>query len=139
MSLASGLPARAGVAWRTVTATPSRWRWTVLGIAALALLVRALVIAHTHGGSDLRNYVYFSRIALHGRDPFTPSAHGLFAPVFSNSPPLEFAVFALLLKVHDSPTTLRVVFALVDVAVIVLIGLASRQPKPWRAAFVCFY
>lgn len=139
MVLVTDTSARTRVAWQAVAGTTARWRWTVAGVAFLALLVRVLIIAGSHGGSDLRNYTYFSRLALHGHDPFTPPQHGLFAPIFANSPPLEFALFSLLLRVHDSPTTLRILFALADVALILLVGFASRSPRPWRAAFITFY
>jgi hypothetical protein len=41
--------------------------------------------------------------------------------------------------VHDSPTTLRVLFAIVDLGVLLLIGLGSPGPQSWRLAFVLFY
>ncbi len=63
------------------------WRVAVIMVAVLAFLVRLVIIAHSNGGSDLANYTYFSRIALHGGNPFTPPAHGLFAASYANSPP----------------------------------------------------
>jgi len=102
----------------------------VLTVAVLAFLVRLVIIAHSNGGSDLANYTYFSRIALHGGNPFTPPAHGLFAASYANSPPIEFASFAGLLAIHDAATTLRVLFALSDLVTLLVIGFAF----PWSQA-----
>jgi hypothetical protein len=116
-----------------------RWTLVVMGVAAMALVVRLLIIAHTHGGDDLRIYTYFSRLALHGLNPFAPPAHGTVASRYANSPPLEVAAFTVLLWVHDSPTTLRVCFALADVATLLLVGLAFPRSRNWRLAFLMFY
>jgi hypothetical protein len=108
-------------------------------MAIIALLVRALLIAHSHGGSDLRNYTYFARLALQGHDPYLPPAHGAFGATFADSPPLEYAAFSLLLRLHNSPMTLRVLFAVADVSVILLVGFRWPAPRSWRAAFIVFY
>ncbi len=118
---------------------PARWRAAVIAVAFGALVVRVLIIAHSHGGEDLRMYTYFSRLALHGVNPFGSPRGGLFPPVDGNNPPLEVAVFTGLLAIHDSPTTLRLLFALADVAVVLLIGLRFPRPRRWRAAFIVFY
>jgi hypothetical protein len=125
--------------WRLAAGSATRWRWSVLGVAVIALLVRVLLIAHSHGGSDLRNYTYFARLALQGHDPYLPPAHGAFGATFADSPPLEYVVLSLLLRVHNSPTTLRVLFAIADVAVVLLVGFRWPAPRSWRAAFVVFY
>ena len=130
---------RRHAAWRFAAGSATRWRWSVLGIAVVALVVRALLIAHSHGGSDLRNYTYFARLALQGHDPYLPPAHGAFGATFADSPPLEYAAFSLLLRLHNSPTTLRVLFAIADVAVILFVGLRWSAPRSWRAAFIVFY
>ena len=114
-------------------------RAIVIAIALLALLARVAIIANSHGGDDLRMYTYFSRVALHGGNPFAPGAHGLYPPVDSNNPPLEVAAFTGLLALHDSPTTLRVLFALADVGVVLVIGMAFARPWRWRLAFAAFY
>lgn len=116
-----------------------RWRAIVGALALLAFLVRLALIAHSHGGSDLRNYTYFARLAFHGHDPYTPPALGAFAPSFANSPPVEFGIFDLLLHIKNSPTTLRCVFALADVATLLLVGLASDRRRTWRLAFMLFF
>lgn len=115
------------------------WRAVVIAITALAVLVRALIIAHTHGGSNLAIYTYFSRLPLHGIDPFAPPAHGAISPVHSNSPPLEAALFTALLAIHDAPVMLRGLFVLGDVAVLLLVGLRYPRTREWRLAFMLFY
>lgn len=111
----------------------------MIAITVLAVVVRVLIIAHSHGGSNLAIYTYFSRLALHGANPFNPPAAGAIKPVYSNSPPLEVAIFTALLAVHDSPTTLRLLFVLGDVAVLLLIGFCFPRPRGWRLAFMLFY
>jgi hypothetical protein len=118
---------------------PAGWRLAVLAIVVLAVVVRLLIIDHGHGGSNLAIYTYFSRLALHGSNPFAPPAHGAINPVHSNSPPFEVAVFTALLAVHDSPTTLRLFFVLGDVAVLLLIAFAFPRSRRWRLAFMLFY
>jgi hypothetical protein len=115
------------------------WRLAVLAITVLAVVVRLLIISGTHGGSNLAIYTYFSRLALHGSNPFSPPAHGQVNPVHANSPPFEVAVFTALLAIHDSPTTLRLLFVLGDVAVLLLIGFAFPRPQGWRLGFMLFY
>ena len=123
----------------TLKKSPSGLRLAVIVITLLAVVVRLLIIAHSHGGSNLAIYTYFSRLALHGANPFNPPLHGAINPVHSNSPPLEVAVFTALLAVHNSPTTLRLLFVLGDVAVLLLVGLCFPRPRRWRLAFMLFY
>lgn len=118
---------------------PGVWRLTVTVISLLAVVVRLLLIAHSHGGSNLAIYTYYGRLALHGVNPFGPPAHGAIGTIYANSPPLEFAVFAGLLGVHDSPTMLRLLFLLGDVAVLLLVGLRLLRPLEWRLGFMLFY
>jgi len=118
---------------------PAGWRAAVIAITLLAVVVRLLIIAHSHGGSNLAIYTYFSRLALHGANPFNPPIAGPIKPVYSNSPPFEVAVFTALLAVHDSPTTLRLLFVLGDVAVLLLVGFCFPRPLPWRLGFLLFY
>lgn len=116
-----------------------QWRVAVITVAVLAFLVRLVLIAHSNGGSDLANYTYFARIALHGGNPFTPPAHGLFNASYANSPPIEFASFAGLLAIHDSATTLRVLFALSDLVTLLVIGFAFSWSQARRMALIVFY
>lgn len=118
---------------------PGGWRLAVIAITLLAVVVRVLIIAHSRGGSNLAIYTYFSRLALHGVNPFAPPAGGAIKPIYSNSPPLEVALFTALLAVHDSPTTLRLLFVLGDVAVLLLIGFCFPRPRRWRLGFMIFY
>ncbi|MGZ4173036.1 MAG: hypothetical protein ACXVQR_01025 [Solirubrobacteraceae bacterium] len=111
----------------------------MIGIAFFAFVVRLLIMTHSHGGNDLRIYTYFSRLPLHGLNPFAAPAGGLFPASQSDQAPVEVAVFTGLLGVHDSPTTLRLVFALADVGVLLLIGLRYLRPRSWRLGFVLFY
>lgn len=111
----------------------------VFAIAILALIVRAVIIAHSHGGQDLQMYTYFSRLALHGHNPFAPPRGGLFPGYDSNNPPIEVAVYAGLLAIHDSPTTLRMLFALADAGTVLLIGLCFPRPWRWRLPWILFF
>ncbi|MDQ6745270.1 MAG: hypothetical protein M3Z27_04530 [Actinomycetota bacterium] len=115
------------------------WRGAVLLLAAAAFIVRMVIIAHTHGGEDLKLYTYFSRLALHGVNPFASPRGGTFPPIDGNNPPTEVAAFSALLGIHNSPTTLRVLFAAADSAVIWLIGWYYPRPKRWKVAFLTFY
>jgi hypothetical protein len=111
----------------------------VVGLTALAMLVRVLIIAHTRGGEDLRMYTYFSRLPLHGINPFSPPAHGAFPAVDSNNPPIEVALFTGLLAIHDSPTTLRVLFLLADGLTLIVLGFCSARSRGWRFGLMLFY
>lgn len=118
---------------------PAVWPAAVVLLALSAFLVRIVIFAHSRGGNDLRMYTYFSRLPLHGINPFASPRNGFFPPVDGNNPPLEVAAFAGLLAIHDSPTTLRVLFAVADAGVICLIGLCYPRSKRWRLAFLLFY
>jgi hypothetical protein len=111
----------------------------VIGATACAVIVRLVIIGHSHGGEDLRMYVFFSRLPLHGINPFSSYSGGLFPPVDGNNPPGEVALFSGLLWLHDSPTTLRLLFVLSDAALLLVIGFAFPRPRRWRAAFILFY
>ncbi len=115
------------------------WQLTVIGLTLLAVVVRLLIIAHSHGGNDLRLYVYFSRLALHGVNPFASPSNGLVAPAFGNSPPIEVAFFTGLLAIHPSATTLRLVFVLADALTLLVIGLRFPRSRRWRLGLMLFY
>ncbi len=125
--------------WTNAVSGLTGWRALVLGLTVLGLIARLILISDTHGGDDLRIYTYFSRLALHGANPFSPVPGGAIPVAMGNSPPLEVGLFSGLLALHDSPTTLRVAFALTDVIILLLIGFAFPRPKPWRAGFLLFY
>jgi len=118
---------------------PAGWRAVVIAITLLAVVARLLIIAHSHGGSNLAIYTYFARLALHGANPFNPPNGGAINPIYSNSPPFEVALFTALLAVHDSPTTLRMLFVLGDAAVLLLVGFRFPRSQRWRLAFMLFY
>jgi hypothetical protein len=122
-----------------VDASPGRWRWAVAVTALAALAVRLLIVAHSRGGADLRIYTYFGRLALHGLNPFAPPHGGEFPALESDNPPLEIAVLGGVLGIHDSPTTIRVLFAISDAILILFVGLCFKRRRGWRAAFIVFY
>jgi hypothetical protein len=72
-------------------------------------------------------------------NPFAPPSGGEFPALESDNPPLEIALFGGLLGLHDSPTTIRILFALTDAAVILVVGLCFRRSRLWRGAFIIFY
>ncbi len=111
----------------------------MFALAALALLVRLAIIAHSHGGHDLRIYVYYSRLPLHGINPFINYRGGPLPSIDGDDPPVEVAVFTGLLAIHDSPTMLRLLFAASDAVLLILVGLWSPRPRRWRGAFMLFY
>lgn len=111
----------------------------VAAIAFAAVLVRLLIVAVTDGGADLSIYTFFGSHALHGTNPYDVPPGGIVEPRFADSPPLEFALFAALLWIHDSEITLRLVFPLFDAATILLIGLAWPRPQAWRLRVILFY
>ena len=115
------------------------WRGTVIALTLAAVVVRLLIIAHSRGGEDLRMYVYFSRLPLRGINPFSPPLGGMFPAVDSNNPPVEVAVFAGLLWIHNSATMVRLLFVLADAAVLLVIGLAFDRPRRWRLGLMLFY
>lgn len=115
------------------------WRARIALLAAAALAVRLVLIAVTDGGADLAIYEFFGGYALDGVNPYDVPAGGPIEPRFADSPPLEFALFAGLLALHDSDTTLRIFFALCDAGTIVLIGLAFPLARAWRWRVLLFY
>lgn len=115
------------------------WPLRIAALAAIALLLRLLLIAVTDGGADLAIYTWFGDLGLHGVNPYDAPAGGAIEPRFADSPPLEFLLFAGLLKLHDSADTLRVFFALCDAGVVLLIGLAFPLARAWRWRVVVFY
>ncbi len=124
---------------RLWAAIERHWAWWVGGAVVAAVALRLGLIALSDGGADLRIYTYFGRLALTGVNPYDAPPGGAVSPVFADSPPLEFALFAGLLRLDDSATTLRVFFALCDGATIALVAFAYPRPRRWRAAFVGFY
>jgi hypothetical protein len=116
-----------------------RWRQGVLALAATGLLARLLIIAvRSSGGANLRIYWWFAHLAAHGHNPYHAPVHAPVPPTYGDNPPLEIALFAGLLKIHDSPTTLRIFIALLEAAMVVAMGWLYPRERRWRAAFCVF-
>jgi hypothetical protein len=124
---------------RAWAAAQRHWPWCVAGVVLAAVALRLALIALSDGGADLGIYLRFGRLALAGANPYDAPSGGPISPVMADSPPLEFALFAGLLKLHDAPSTLRGAFALCDGATIALVALLYPRPRAWRGAFVVFY
>ena len=128
---------------RSLVSSPLRdersWRRTVLVVAVLALVVRLAIAAVTGGGNDLKIYYAFSSLAADGHNPYDTPAGFPVPDRLSDNLPVEYLVFAGLLQIADSPDSLRVLFALADAGVVLLVGLLYPRPIAWRAAFVAFY
>lgn len=117
------------------------WLGAVFTIAALALLVRLAAVVGTgsHADLNLKIYYYFSDLFRHGVNPYHAPVGGRINPIYGDNPPGLFALFAGFLALHDSAVTLRVLFAVADVAVIATIGLLFPRPKSFRFGFMLFY
>lgn len=115
------------------------WRWAVLGLATLALVLRLVIAAGTGGGEDLRLYHAFGGLVSAGGNPYHPPPGFPYAIRFADNLPGELLIFAGVIKLHDAAFSLRVLFALADAGVIALVGLAWPRPRAWRAAFIAFY
>jgi hypothetical protein len=116
-----------------------RWRWAILGLAALAFVLRLVIAADTNGNEDLRLYHAFGGLVSAGGNPYHLPAGFPYPARFADNLPGELLIFAGVLKLHDAAYSLRVLFALADAGVIALVGLAWPRPRAWRAAFVVFY
>jgi hypothetical protein len=134
--MAAGLKARLD---QTLSREES-WRRLVIAVAALALVVRIGLIAGTGGGFNLRIFYWFGDLVARGINPYhAPPGTGAHDPQYGDNPPMELIVFAGLLKIHNSPDTLRVFFALMDAVVILLVGFLYPLGRVWRANFIVLY
>jgi hypothetical protein len=117
-----------------------RWRQAVFALAGAGLLARLLVIAvRTSGGGNLRIYWWFSHLAAHGHNPYhAPVVGAMVNPNYGDNPPFEMLVFAGVLKLHDSQTTLRLFIALLEMAFVIGMGLRYPRDRRWRAGFCTF-
>jgi hypothetical protein len=111
----------------------------VIALAALAFALRLVIAAGTGGGEDLRLYHAFGGLVNDGFNPYHLPPGFPFPSRFADNLPGELLIFAGVLKLHDAAFSLRVLFALADAGVILLVGLAWPRPRSWRAAFVAFY
>ncbi|MGH9141059.1 MAG: hypothetical protein ACRD3J_05510, partial [Thermoanaerobaculia bacterium] len=124
---------------RLESAGDREWRQIVVGCALVVFAIRAVLSLGGFGDSaDLAIYSYFGRFVAHGINPYhvapLPSAGGAIA----DEPIFEFVLYAGLLRLWDSPTTLRLFFALCDAATIVAIGLFLPRTRAWRAGAMLF-
>jgi hypothetical protein len=101
--------------------------------------VRLVIAAVTGGGNDLRIYYAFASLVTDGANPYNPPAGFVFPARLADNLPAEFLLFAGLLELDHSKYILRVLFALADMGVILLVGLKYPRPIAWRAAFTGFY
>jgi hypothetical protein len=121
------------------SASERDWRRGIAGLALAALLARLTIIAvRASGGFNLRLYWWFAHLAAHGHNPYHAPLNGPVPPADSNNPPFELLVFAGLLRLHDSPTTLRLGLAVTEALVVLLIGWAYPRGRGWRAGFCMF-
>jgi hypothetical protein len=131
---------RALGAVRFIESAPERrWRRAVLALAASGLLARLVIIAVRHsGGANLRIYWWFAHVAAGGHNPYHAPASGPVNPNYGDNPPLEILLFAGLLKIRDSPTTLRVFIAILEALFVVGMGYWYPRERRWRAGFCLF-
>jgi len=108
------------------------WRFTVLVLVG-AMIARLLAIAaYRYGGDDLTVYTYFSRLLLHGQNPFDAPPGGAVDPVYADNPTGELGLFAGILGLWDSRTALRILFLVADLGSVLAVGYMFRRPKWWR-------
>jgi hypothetical protein len=124
---------------RSALADERSWRRTVIAIAVVALVLRLVIAAVTGGGNDLKIYYAFASLVTDGANPYHPPAGFGIPARLSDNLPGEFLLFAGLLELDHSKYVLRVLFALADMGVILLVGLKYPRPIAWRAAFTGFY
>jgi len=123
--------------WQRPAATRERWPWFVAAFTVVTLAVRAVFIPFSDG-TDLHIYYFFSHLVHDGANPYHAVMAGG-AGIVGDEPPFEFQAFSWLLAIHDSPQTLQWLFALADVGVVLLVGLAFQRSFEWRANFMLFY
>jgi len=105
----------------------------VLFVLAGAVIVRVLSIAaYRYGGDDLTVYTYFSRLLLHGQNPFDAPPGGAVDPVYADNPTGELGLYAGILGLYDSRTALRVLFLVADLASVLAVAYLFRRPRWWR-------
>jgi hypothetical protein len=126
-----------GASRELVARLERQWRAWVVAITGAAVLVRIGVILGSGGGFDLRVYLAFARAAAEGDNPYV-TVEGASLDQAVNLP-LEHILFAALLRLHDSPDTLRVAFLLADACTLALIGLWPGRSIAWRLAVMTFY
>jgi hypothetical protein len=134
------LRVRAHGAVRWIESAPERrFRQAVLALAASGLLARLVIIAVRHsGGANLRIYWWFAHLAAGGHNPYHAPSVAPVNPTYGDNPPLEILLFAGLLKIHDSQTTLRIFIAILEALFVVAMGYWYPRDRRWRAGFCLF-
>ena len=112
---------------------PPPWSF-ILAVLVGAVVARLLAIAaYRYGGDDLTVYTYFSRLLLHGQNPFDAPQAGAVDPVYADNPTGELGLFAAVLQLYDSRTALRVFFLVADLTTVLTVAFLFRRPMWWRA------
>jgi hypothetical protein len=124
---------------RSALADERSWRRALIAVAVAALVLRLVIAAVTGGGNDLKIYYAFASLVTDGANPYHPPAGFGIPARLSDNLPVEFLLFGGLLEIDHSKYVLRVLFALADMGVILLVGLKYPRPIAWRAAFTGFY
>jgi hypothetical protein len=124
---------------RQAVADERSWRRTVVLIAIAALVLRLAIAAITGGGNDLNLYYSFASLITDGTNPYHPPAGFPIPARLSDNLPAELLLYAGLLEIDHSKYAIRVLFALADMGVVLLVGLVYPRPLLWRAGFVVFY
>jgi len=109
---------------------PWSFIFAVLVGAAIARLLA--MAAYRYGGDDLTVYTYFSRLLLHGHNPFDAPEAGAVDPVYADNPTGLLGLFAGVLQLYDSRTALRVLFVIADLATVLAMAFLFRRPMWWR-------
>jgi hypothetical protein len=121
------------------TADARRWRRLVYGAALVALLIRTTIALNGFGGStNLAIFTYFSGFVARGINPYHVAPLATAGGAIADEPIAEFVLYAGLLRLWDSPTTLRLFFAACDALTIVTIGLFFQRPRGWRLGAMAF-
>lgn len=118
------------------------WPLVVAALAVSAFGLRLFLIHRTVGyaGEDLRIYTYFADLANRGVNPYANApVGGAISPHYLDFPSAELVFFAKLLAIHDTQTTLRVVFAFADAVVVLALGLLLPGTRRRRIFLMTFY
>ncbi len=115
------------------------WRLPLL-LAVLAIALRViLILLFPDVRDDLRIYTYYGRMMAQGLNPYLPPADGAVSPHYANIAPFNLALFAAVFRLWDTPTALRLLFALVDGVIILVLGYALRRNRSWRKGVMLYY
>lgn len=99
----------------------------------------AIILAYSGGGQDLLIYHYLAELALNGQNPYQAPPGGAIDPRYADIPALNLGIFAAVLAFKNDPISIRLLFAVVDTAIILTLGLLVRRPPGWRRDVMLFY